>query len=100
MNAKYDPNAAYESVNAKYDPNTTQMAYNPNTAQRTYNAGSQMAYSEPMLASKPAAYNGRASESIDESGGSASRMVQKEYSRKRGKDVKPVYNKNTVFKRS
>ena len=84
--AKYDPNAAYESVNTKYDTNT---------AQRTYNAGSQMAYSEPMLASKQAA-----SESIDESGGSASRMVQKEYSRKRGKDVKPVYNKNTVFKRS
>ena len=84
--AKYDPNAAYESVNTKYDTNT---------AQRAYNGGSQMAYSEPMFASKPAA-----SESMYESGGSASRMVQKEYSRKRGKDVKPVYNKNTVFKRS
>ena len=83
------------TTKAKYDPNTTQMAYNPNTAQRTYNASTQMAYTEPMLASKSAA-----SESIDESVGSVSRMVQKEYSRKRGKDVKPVYNKNTVFKRS
>ena len=83
------------TTKAKYDPNTTQMAYNPNTAQWTYNASTQMAYTEPMLASKSAA-----SESIDESVGSVSRMVQKEYSRKRGKDVKPVYNKNTVFKRS
>ena len=95
------------TTKAKYDPNTAQRAYNPNTAQRAYNGGSQMAYSEPMAyngrASESIAesvYNGRASESIAESGGSASRMVQKEYSRKRGKDVKPVYNKNTVFKRS
>jgi hypothetical protein len=114
MKAMDNVKAAYIDNTAAYSDNTA--AYIDNTA--AYPQEVQIAYSiPPSIAQTQSTYTSSSTQArrcydrdaiisaIEDvleppRNDTVAKMVQREYSRKNGKTIKPVYNKNSVFKRS